>query len=213
MEIVSINVGVPAMKWRNEGEVLTAGDKTPVDAAMLRFLNFDGDIQADLVNHGGADKAVCVYPFDHYAYWETVLGQRLPHSAFSENLTVAGALETIVCIGDIFRAGEALVQVCQPRMPCTKLAGKHGEPRLINWVSDAGYTGYYLRVLAEGRVARGDDFALVEPHPDRITVAAVNDIIYQRSADIELITKLANMPAFGDAGRTKFARRLAKLSV
>lgn len=212
MQIISVNVGMPAMKWRHDCDLLTAGDKTPVDAAMLHTLNFEGDGQADPINHGGADKAVCLYPFDHYAHWEAVLGRRLALGAFSENLTVTGPLETMVCIGDIFRAGAALVQVTMPRMPCRKLAGKHGDLRLVKWVADAGYTGYYLRVLEAGRVARGDDFVLVEPHPDRISVADVNDILYDRSADLEIIAKLAQMPEFGDVGRAKFAQRLATLT-
>jgi len=63
MQIVSINVGTPQTQIYRGKEVLTAGLKSPVTEAMLRFTNFDGDRQADLKNHGGADKAVCVYSF------------------------------------------------------------------------------------------------------------------------------------------------------
>ncbi|HET7272154.1 MAG TPA: MOSC domain-containing protein, partial [Rubrobacter sp.] len=125
----------------------TGGAKRPVPGALLRFEGFDGDGQADLVNHGGPEKAVCVYPFDHYVHWERVFGRRLECGAFSENLTISGAVETEVCIGDVFMVGEAMVQVSQPRTPCSKLAGKNGERLLTKWVGQKGYSGYYLRVL------------------------------------------------------------------
>jgi MOSC domain-containing protein YiiM len=214
MLIYSINIGQPQMRLRNGAEVLTSGDKLPVASAFLHTLGFAGDGQGDTVNHGGADKAVCVYAFDHYPYWEQVLARNLEPGAFSENLTVQGIDEKNVCIGDVFQAGEALLQVTQPRTPCLKLAGKHGEPQLIQWVADANATGFYTRVLQEGTVARGDTFTLVQAHPARISIAAVDDIIFdrERSKDAALITTLVDMPEFGDSGRAIFRRRLAKLN-
>ena len=164
------------------------------------------------MNHGGVDKAVCVYPFDHYAHWETLFGHGLEPGAFSENLTVSGAVETAVCVGDVFRVGEAVIQVSQPRTPCGKLAGKNGQRLLTKWVGQTGYTGFYMRVLSEGLVSAGDAFELAEIHPDRIPVAAVNDIVFGRSEDADAIEKLANLPEFGDAGRALFAERLERLS-
>jgi MOSC domain-containing protein YiiM len=210
MFIQSVNIGLPQMRSRNAGSVLTGGDKEPVGEAHLTPLGFEGDGQGDRVHHGGPDKAVCVYALDHYPHWERVLGRPLPPGSFSENLTVLGLDEHAIAIGDIFRAGEALVQVCQPRMPCAKLAAKLGEAQLVKWIADANFTGFYLRVLEEGRVARGDAFDLVEAHADRISIAAVNDIIYDRSADVSLIARLLELPEFGDSGRAIFAQRLAK---
>src|SRR5215204_3245377 len=125
MRIISLNVGLPSPQRYEGRELITGGAKKPVLRAVLRFGNFDGDRQADQVNHGGFEKAVCVYPFDHYPYWSKQLGGDLKLGAFSENLTVSGAIETEVCVGDVFRIGEAMVQVSQPRMPCAKLAGKN----------------------------------------------------------------------------------------
>ncbi len=178
---------------------------------MLRTYGFDGDGQADTQNHGGADKAVCVYPFDHYPHWERALGRELTPGAFSENLTISGIRETEVRVGDVFRVGEATMQVCQPRVPCDKLARKNGERLLPKWVSGTGYTGFYMRVLAEGFVEAGAPFELVERHPDGITIAAVNDAIYDRLRDPGLVERLANLPEFGAAGRAMFARRLERL--
>src|SRR5919112_3951616 len=196
MRIISLNVGLPSAQRYEGREVITAGAKKPVPRAVLRFGNFDGDRQADQVNHGGAEKAVCVYPFDHYPYWSRQLARDLQPGAFSENLTVSGAIETEVCVGDVFRIGEAKVQVSQPRMPCAKVAGKYGSKMLPKLMANVGYTGFYMRVLSEGLVAAGEGFDLLRTHPDRITIAEVNSIIYEKSNDLELIKRLAELPEF-----------------
>jgi MOSC domain-containing protein YiiM len=209
--VVSLNVGLPAMRRYGDEEVVTGGLKRPVPRATLRFLGFEGDGQADRVNHGGEDKAVCVYPSDHYPHWERALGRALEPGAFSENLTVSGVAETEVCIGDVFRVGGATVQVSQPRTPCSKLAGKNRERLLTRWVAQTGYTGFYMRVLSEGTVAAGDAFEPVERHPARISVADVNAIIFEGRHDPALVECLANLPEFGADGRVLFARRLERL--
>jgi len=211
VKVVSLNVGLPRAQHYGREVVWTAGAKKPVPRAVLRSLGFEGDGQADLQNHGGADKAVCVYPLDHYPYWENLLGRPLEPASFSENLTVSGAVEDEVCIGDVFGVGDAVVQVSQPRTPCGKLAGKNGQRTLVRWVAQAGFTGFYMRVLSEGLVSDGDAFEPVERHPERIPVAAVNDIIFGRSEDETLIERLAGLPEFGEDGRAIFAGRLERL--
>jgi MOSC domain-containing protein YiiM len=155
---------------------------------------------------------VCVYPFEHYPYWNRQLGRDLEPGAFSENLTVSGAIETEVCVGDVFRIGEAMVQISQPRMPCAKLAGKNGSKLLPKLMANLGYTGFYMRVLSEGLVVAGDGFDLLRAHPERITIAEVNCIIYEKSYDIALIKQLAELPEFSEVGRTLFAQRLERLA-
>jgi len=118
----------------------------------------------------------------------------------------------VVCVGDVFRIGEASVQVSQPRMPCNKLAGKNGSKMLPKLMANVGYTGFYMSVLSEGLVAAGDGFDLIRAHPDRITIADVNSIIYEKSYDVALIKQLAELPEFSEVGRTLFAQRLERLA-
>ena len=211
MEIVSLNVALPSTQRYGNREVFTGGANSPVPRAMLRFDGFEGDGQGGRRNHGGPDKAVCVYSSVHYPHWQRMLGRRLDPGAFSENLTVSGIREARVCVGDVFRAGEALVQVSTPRTPCDKVAGKNGEKQLSKWISGSGYTGFYMRVLEEGLVQKGDAFERVERHPDGIAIARVNDIIYGRFRDLDLIEYLVGLPEFGTSGRATFARLLGKL--
>jgi MOSC domain-containing protein YiiM len=211
LKVVSLNVGLPRTQHYGGGLVWTAGAKRPVPDAALRLQGFEGDGQADRRNHGGVDKAVCVYPFDHYEYWAKLFGRPLQPASFSENLTVSGAVEDEVCIGDVFGVGEAVVQVSQPRTPCGKLAGKNRQRMLTRWVARAGYTGFYMRVLSEGLVRGGDAFEPIERHPESISVSAVNDIISGRSEDERLIERLAHLPEFGADGRAIFAGRLERL--
>ena len=163
------------------------------------------------MNHSGLEKAVCVYPFDHYAYWQRVLDLELEPGAFSENVTVSDALETEVCVGDVFKFGEAVAQVCQARRPCNKLAGKNGQKLLPKWMVRTGYTGFYMRVLSEGVVTMGDAFKRIERHGDPIIMADANDVIYERSYDLTLIEGLTNLSEFSTVGRALFAKRLERL--
>jgi MOSC domain-containing protein YiiM len=209
--IISVNVALPSTQRYKGQEVLTGGAKGAVSCARLRSHNFDGDGQADLVNYSELEKTVCVYPFDHYAYWQRVLDLELEPGAFSENLTISDALETEVCVGDVFKLGETVAQVCQPRQPCNKLAGKNGQKLLPKWMVRTGYTRFFMRVLSEGVVPMGDAFERIERHQVRMTIADVNDVTYKRSYDLTLIEQLTNLPEYPTVGRALFAERFEHL--
>ena len=175
MNLISVNVGRPR-EITHGGQTVTTGIfKVPVAGAVfLRRLNLDGDGQADLRVHGGLDKAVYAYPFEHYAFWARELGQHgFPYGQFGENFTIQGLLEDEACIGDVFRIGEAQVQVTQPRSPCFKLGIRMGDEGFPARFAAANRTGFYLRVLEEGRVAAGDAIERIEPATGSMTVREV----------------------------------------
>ena len=123
MKLISVNVGQPrSVEWHGR-MVETSIFKAPIAGPVaLHTLNLDGDRQADLSVHGGAHKAVYVYPSEHYAFWRGELpGMQLPWGMFGENFTTAGLLEDVQ-IGDRFRIGSAEVLVSEPRVPCYKLS-------------------------------------------------------------------------------------------
>ena len=174
--LVSVNVGLPAPLDTAKGRVLSAIAKRAVAGRVaVRALGLEGDAQADLAVHGGPEQAVYAYPHEHYAAWAEELGVAagsagFPPGWFGENLTVRGALETDVRVGDTFRAGTALLQVTKPRSPCFKLAATMGRPDFATRFLASGRTGFYLRVLTEGEVGSGDAFALVSRDENAPTV-------------------------------------------
>ena len=172
MKLLSIQVGRPRkVTWRRR-TVTTGIYKAPVEGRiMLRPHNLEGDMQADLRVHGGWDKAVYVYPSEHYAFWRAELpGMQLPYGSFGENFTTEGLNESIVYIGDRFSIGSAVVEVTQPRMPCYKLGVRFGRLDMPQRFHVSGRCGFYLAVVAEGDVGAGDAWELIERRVDTMSV-------------------------------------------
>lgn len=209
-KLISLNVGIPGTLTYLGQEVPSSFVKTAVQGAL--WLNRDGlagDEQADLKNHGGPDKAVCVYPQEHYSYWFSRLTGTLPLAAFGENFTTAGLLEGAVCIGDIFEVGGATVQVSQPRQPCFKLAARHEEPKLALWVQEKGFTGFYFRCLKAEWVSSGESLELVHRNPYKITVMEANRLMHHDKDDVKGLERLLDMPELSSSWRRTFDKRLA----
>lgn len=217
VELISLNVGLPRTVGQPDAtdpqkKAWTTGFlKEPVVGPVwLGRTNLVGDGQADLQNHGGAEKAVNAYPIEHYAYWRADLSfAELPFAAFGENFTTAGALEADVCIGDVFQVGDAQVQISQPRQPCWKLARRWRVKDLALRVQQTGRTGWYFRVLNEGFVKVGDRIQLLErPHPEW-SVAAANEVMHPRRDDAAAARSLAACPALSASWRRSLSRRAA----
>lgn len=214
IDLLSIQVGLPKTIGGPDpvSEWTTSFYKEPVSGPIwVGTTNLAGDGQADLRVHGGADKAINLYPFEHYAGWlHEVEIQELPKGAFGENLTTTGAVETDVCIGDIFEIGGAtgaLVQISQPRQPCWKLSRRWQIKDLAARVERTGRTGWYFRVLREGSIEPGVQLQLVaRPHPEW-TVSLANEVMHQRKADFEVARCLAECPALSQSWKHSLARR------
>lgn len=218
MVVASIQVGRPR-------ELGTEGAAHPMDRPWVSgFLkepvagpvalgrtNLEGDGQADLVHHGGVDKAVCCYPAAHYPGWRVELGlPEMAFGAFGENFTIDGLAEPDVCIGDVFRVGGATVQVSQPRQPCWKLARRWKIKTLTLTVQESGRTGWYFRVISEGLVAPGDALELAErPHPGW-TIAEANRVMHRDKSDRPSAAALAALPALSASWKATLGNRLAK---
>ncbi len=71
MKLASVQIGRPrTVRWHGK-PVSTGIYKEPVAGRiMLHRFNLGGDEQADLTVHGGRDKAVYVYPSEHYPIWQ-----------------------------------------------------------------------------------------------------------------------------------------------
>ncbi len=212
MHVVSVNVGLPrTVRWKGR-DVTTGIFKQPVQGHIpLRRLNLDGDGQADLSVHGGAQKAVYVYPLEHYSFWREELREELSFGAFGENLTLDGLpLETDAAIGDRFRIGTAELVVTQPRLPCYKLGLRFGREDMVKRFLAAGRTGYYLAVALEGDVGAGDRVERVLRHPARTPVAEITRVYASDGDELEAIQRLVALDALPDDWRSYFEKKLAK---
>jgi len=209
MRIISINVARPRRVEANGQIVSTGIYKTPVEGrVVLRTLNLDGDRQADLTLHGGPDKAVYVYPSEHYDYWRKELpGTELPWGMFGENFTTEGLDET-VNIGDRFRIAGAEVTVTQPRMPCYKLGIKFGRPDILRRFLKSGRTGFYFSVQREGEVGAGDEIVQLQRDSHNVTVADITNLYSQDKTNFELMRRAVAVAALPASWREYFEKRL-----
>ena len=209
MRIGSVQVGMPA----RAGELRTGFGKQPV-AGEVRVgrENLEGDGQADRRYHGGPDMAVLAYAADHYPAWREELSwPGLPLGGFGENLSVEGATETTACIGDVWRAGTATLQIASPRKPCRKISDYWQRPDLLERVQRSGRFGWYLRVLEEGALAAGAEIALVDrPHPGW-TVSRAYQVGIARARDRAAALELAQVAALSDRWKAWLAGQPARV--
>lgn len=207
MVIKSLNIGRPVKETFFGKEIVTGICKKPV-AGLVRLgkTGFEGDGVGDLKHHGGPDKAVCAYGVDHYSYWERILGIALPLAPFGENLSISGLEESAVCIGDIFEAGTAVLQISQPRQPCSTLAARFGRNDMVKLVVDSGRTGFYLRVLEEGVMEAGNALLLMRRDPNEVTVSFANRIYHHDRKNREGIEKVLAAEALSDSWRQSFLK-------
>ncbi|MGL4608704.1 MAG: MOSC domain-containing protein [Trueperaceae bacterium] len=206
--VTSLNVGKIQTLLHANKEVASAFVKLPIDSAMLTETGFTPDEQADLKNHGGVNKAICVYASEHYPYWQERLGRTLPVAAFGENLTTSGLLESDVCIGDTFQLGEAVVQISQPRQPCFKLDARYSLPKLTLWVQESGLTGFYFRCMQPGLVKNKDAIIVLEKHPVRFSIAEANRIMHKDKNNVRTIQKILQIDELSISWRKTFEERL-----
>ncbi len=210
MKLLSVNVGLPReIEWRGK-LVRTSIFKAPVPGRVrVAALNLENDEQSDLSVHGGVDKAVYVYPSEHYPFWRGELpGVDLPRGMFGENFTTEGVLEEAVHIGDRLQVGSAEFVVTQPRMPCYKLAIRFGRPDMVKRFLRSGRTGFYLAVLREGEVAAGDSIKLLARDEHGVTVDDVVNLYIADATNQDLLRRVSELPALPAAWRDYFRKRL-----
>ena len=178
-------------------------------------LGLDGDEQGDLRVHGGIDKAVHHYPFEHYAAWRAELGD-LPllatPGAFGENISSRGMDEGTVCIGDRYALGSAVLEVSQGRQPCWKLNDRFGVPDMARRVQDTGRTGWYYRVLQPGDAQAGDVLALTARPWAAWPLRRLMHLLARRVLDPAQLAQALELPLV-PSWRRLLERRLASSQV
>lgn len=204
--VKSVNIGLPKeVEWKGK-TVITGIFKYPTDLALqVRFNGIEGDGQGDLIHHGGKDKAVYAYPLEHYSYWKRFLHtDDLGMGKFGENLTIEGVMDSYVCLGDCFQFGTAHLMAIQPRMPCSKIGLPFNDPKMTQYFAKAGRNGFYLRVIKEGVVQKGDQIKRVEKSPYTITIQEVVDCYARPKENLERIQQILSIPFLPELLKTSF---------
>ncbi|MFL6212929.1 MAG: MOSC domain-containing protein [Blastocatellia bacterium] len=210
MQLISVNVGLPREIVYKSRAITTGIFKTPVEGRVrARRLNLDGDRQADLTVHGGAEKAVYVYPAEHYAYWRDELPDvQMDYSMFGENFTCTGLLEDEVKVGDRFRIGSATFQVTQPRLPCYKLAAKFQRDDMLKRFLKSLRTGFYFSVIEEGEVGAGDAIERISRDAAGVTVTDITRLYVSKGKDQEALRRAVQVEALPAGWRDYFLDQL-----
>ncbi|TDV57337.1 MOSC and FAD-binding oxidoreductase domain-containing protein [Actinophytocola oryzae] len=209
--LLSLNVGMPRDVAWSDRTVHTGIFKYPVDGPrMVRRLNVDGDGQGDLGGHGGEIRAVLVYQRESYDFWRAHLHRDdLEYGQFGENFTVDGLPDDEVNIGDRYRVGEAEFEVTQPRVTCFRVGMRLGEPRMPSLLVAHHRPGFYLRVITEGRVQAGDEIVRTRQGPHRMSVAAVDALLYLPDRDVEDLRRALDISALSPGWQGSFRDLLA----
>ncbi|WP_286784500.1 MULTISPECIES: MOSC domain-containing protein [Pseudomonas] len=191
--------------------LISATDKQPINHRLWLWpQGLGSDEQGDIRFHGGPERVLHHYPAEHYAHWKRVLPQidwKAPD--FGENLSTYGLLENRVCIGDVFRWGDALLQVSQPRSPCYRLSHRSGIAEMPQWAQESGRFGWYYRVLKAGFVSPENSLQLVQRNYPGLTVAQAIRSFYQAPLERAGLQQLVSCYDLSVRWRDTAARRLA----
>ncbi len=176
-----------------------------------------GDSQGDPVHHGGPEKALHHYPYEHYAAWlaETPeLADGLSaRPAFGENISTTGLTEETVCIGDVFAVGTVRLQVAQGRQPCWKLNEKFKRTDMASRVQKTGRTGWYYRVLSPGHIEPGAPLQLDDRPQPAWPLSRVISLLYHRTLEIDDLDSLSKVPQLAVGWRELVAKRVNSKTV
>jgi MOSC domain-containing protein YiiM len=209
--LVSLNIALPEKVNLNAGskKLLTGIFKKPVgEKIYLDELGFRGDGVGDTRIHGGKDLAVCSYFVDHFPYWKAELEREMKPGAFGENLSLSGVNEKQINIGDIFRIGEAEIEVSQPRQPCHKLNKVFDLQAMACKVQKTGYTGCYFRVKKTGWVEPDSSMERIQEGLGNISIEAVNVLMFKEKKNPDLLKSVTSLQTLSIEWREKFQKRI-----
>lgn len=212
MKVISVNISKPKIvTWRGK-EVKTGIFKVPVSSISLKKDRVENDAVIDLRYHGGEDKACYLYSADHYTYWKGLYPElEWNYGMFGENISVEGLNESNIKIGDVFKIGEAIVQVVQPRQPCFKLGIRFGTQKIVKDFLNSSFPGVYCRVLQEGEVKKGDSMLLEKSNCGSLSVADTYSLFSSNKKNKMLLKMALKEEFLAGSCKSDFTKMLEKL--
>jgi len=210
MRVVSTNIGNKiSFDWN--GKIVETGifKKRVQHAIYLGQTDVKNDVVADKKNHAGIDKACYFYGANHYSFWKDKYPElNFEYGMFGENITLDNLDETTIRIGNIYQIGEAIVQVSEPRIPCFKLGYKFNNQAIIKEFIHASYSGFYVRIIKEGKVKSGDEFNLINQNENDFSVEDAFSLLSYNKNNQLLIDMMKNEPLLGKNYRKSIIKQL-----
>jgi MOSC domain-containing protein YiiM len=196
-------------------ELFSSIRKQKFESGIATKDGFVEDVQfEDIAIHGGPERALLHFDTADYQLLQSKIKQfhkannvkqDLPKAslykspAIGENISTDGTMNAkTVCIGDIYRVGNTLLQVTQPRKPCLKLNHVFEYPMFSVFAEENAACGWFYRVLEEGEIKIGDQFIFVERTYPNVTVFQVQRTIWDETmSEKELEEIIACEPLAG----------------
>lgn len=189
LKIVSVNLGKRKTIQIGNQTKETGIFKQPQGKVMITKMGVVDDAVIDTAHHGGADQAVYLYTQTDYDWWATTLQRELSAGMFGENLTISSFGPHTLKIGDRLQINDVLLEITAPRIPCSTLAARMGDPGFVKEFVAAKRPGVYLRVLQPGEVQAGDPIEFISAPQDYLTVLELYDLWYVKDRDPALLRK------------------------
>ena len=164
-----------------------------------------GDFIGDGKHHGGDGQAVYAFQREDLDEWERRLGRRLPNGFFGENLTTVGLEVNDARLGERWRVGsEVVLQVTNPRIPCSTFRGWMGQKGWARMFTAAGRPGAYLSVITPGAIRAGDSIEVVRQPDHDVTISLA---FRATTTERDLLPRLLAAEAYLDDGTIEMVRR------
>ena len=197
-DIVWLSKGTPTTLTYKGKEFQSGIAKNQVNELKIMSNGIIGDDVENHEFHGGSERVICVYSYEHYGYWEQLYQQSLPKAAFGENLTLKGMTEKEVNVGDIYQIGEAIVQVSQGRFPCSTINKYTNIHTLLSRIIEHGYTGYFFRVLEEGMIYSDSSIKLLEKHPKELSISTIHHTFFHDKNNRKQIESILSLDVLSE---------------
>ncbi len=213
MKLISVNVSQPkAIIFKGkavETSIFKEPIKTPINVSRE---NIAGNLQADLKNHGGPDKAVYAYGLNHYPYWKNYINTNteLTYGSLGETLSFDILDENHLCIGDQIQIDNVILAVTQFRVPCFKLAAKFNKPEIVAQFIEYAHTGAYFKVLQEGSINTHSEIKVIQQDPFKVPLKDLFEACFKPKThqNRALLERASQIEHLSDEWRTKILRKI-----
>lgn len=207
-KIKEIYAGKEKIHEKKQKTYKTSYKKQPIIGS--QYVNFEGleeDNQSDKEVHGGIQRALCIFTQGSYDFFKEKHNINLPTCALGENITLLDCDDKDICLGDRFSCGEAIFEVSQPRQPCWIISSILGIKKLTALIVKEGRSGFYLRVIKEGKISKKDEFKLLERKYKKLNIEYINKCYYNAKENQEEIKEILEVEELSPFYRDDLLKR------